>query len=107
MTYPRALTRAEFRRCFAESMRDMTGAAQAVTDIWPYVDGLDALAEGVARIGDVAHIYRDGSCRYDHVLLETDRANVFLVIVVDLGARDVLGHHLLDLDIEYGLAAEH
>jgi hypothetical protein len=106
MTYPRELSETEFRRSYADPMRDMTKAQQAAADIWPYVDLLTPQSVGVARIGDVALVSRDADSRYDHVLLDTGMENTFLVIVVDLGARAVLGHHLLDLNIKYGLATE-
>jgi hypothetical protein len=107
MTRHRLLTKDELLQCFAEPMRDMTAAPEAAADIWPYVDGLDLSRLGITNIGDVAQVYRDGRLRYDQVLLRTDITNVFLVIVVDLSAEAVLGHHLLDLNIEYGLARPH
>ena len=103
----RLLTKDEFLACFEKPMRDMTEAPEAVTDIWPYVDELTPTILGITQVGDVAHIYRDGRARYDQVLIQTDAANVFLVIVVDLAAGAVLGHHLLDLNIEYGTATQH
>jgi hypothetical protein len=36
----------------------------------------------------------------------TRTANVYLVVVVDL-LREVLSHHLLDLNFEYGLTTRH
>ena len=103
----RRLTKVEFRECFAMPMRNMSSQPEVVTDIWPYVDEINPTSEGVRQFGDVSHVYRDGKSRYDQVLIQTDAANVFLVIVVDLTARAVFGHHLLDLNIEYGTAAEH
>ena len=87
-------------------MHDMTDAQQGVADIWPYVDSLVPQDVGVTRIGDVAYVYRDGAARYDHILLETEQEDTFLAIVFDLGARAILGHHLLDLKIKYGLATK-
>lgn len=107
MTDHRLLTKSEFLRCFAEPMRDLTDAQEAVADIWSYVDGLDPTDVGVTEIREVAHVFRDGKLRYDQVLLQTNMANVFVVIVIDLSARAVLGHHLLDLGIEYGITTEH
>ena len=40
---------------------------------------------------------------YQHVLVECDTADVFLVLVLDVPARTVTGHHLLDLNQVYGL----
>jgi hypothetical protein len=41
---------------------------------------------------------------YQHVLIQCEAANVFLVLVLDLHERAVAGHHLLDLNEVYGLA---
>ena len=106
MAYPRELSSAEFRRCFAVPMRDVTDAHQPAADIGWYVNLLTPQGVGATRIGDVAYVYRDGGYRYDHVLLDTGTENTFLVVVVDLGAAAVLGHHLLDLNIEYGLSTK-
>ena len=99
----RLLSKDEFLSCFAEPMRDVTAEADAPIDIWPYVEAIDRSELGVARIDDVAHVYRDANGRFDQVLLGTGDANVFLVIVIDLAVRNIKGHHLLDLNKEYGL----
>ena len=104
MSFPRELSEAEYRRCFAAPMRDMTAAHQPAAEIGWYVDLLSPQAVGTPRIGEVATVYRDARCRYDHVLLDTGRDNAFLVIIVDLGVPAVLGHHLLDLNAQYGLS---
>jgi hypothetical protein len=103
----RLLTKEEFHSCFAEPMRDMTSSQEPALDIWPYVDLLEPREVGVQEIGDVSFVYRDAVGRYDHVLLETDVENVVLVVVVDLAAKSIFGHHLLDLNIEYGLSTQH
>jgi hypothetical protein len=107
MAEPRLLTKDEFLACFAKPMQDMTAAPEAATDLWPYVDYLHPASLGITQVGDVVQVYRDGRGRYDQVLIQTGTANVFLVIVVDLAARAVFGHHLLDLNIEYGTAPKH
>jgi hypothetical protein len=94
-----ALSEADYKACFAEPMRDVTATAEPVVDIWPYADELD-----VPELGDVAHVYRSGDARFDHVMIATGRANVFLVIVVDIAASAIHGHRLLDLNAEYGLS---
>ena len=58
-------------------------------------------------IRDVEYVYRDASQRYDHVVIAADTADIFLVVIVDRRAKRVLGHRLLDLLVEYGLASRH
>jgi hypothetical protein len=40
---------------------------------------------------------------FEHVLIRCDTPNVFLVLVLDLRAETVMGHHLLNLNKLYGL----
>jgi hypothetical protein len=42
---------------------------------------------------------------YEHVLVNTEDQNVFMVLVLDLDAGVVYGHRILDLRREYGLGA--
>lgn len=97
----RKLSDEEFKRCFSDPMRNVTADADGSVDIWPYIDGLDLGELGIPSIGDVNHVYRDALGRYDQVLIGTGRFNALLVIVVDLNAKTVFGHHLLDLGTSY------
>ena len=103
---PRQLTRQEFLACFQTPMADVTSFQEPAADIWPYVELIAPGDIGVSAIRDVEHVYRHPSGRYDHVLLATDRADVFLVILVDRQDIRILGHRLLDLPAEYELAAK-
>jgi hypothetical protein len=40
---------------------------------------------------------------YQHVLVECEMPNVFLVLVLDVVDDSIVGHHLLDLNRVYGL----
>lgn len=103
----RELTESEFLDCCSGSMSDVTSKQQPVADIWPYVDLLDPRSIGVVELRDVEHVYRDAAQHYDHVLIATEAADVFLVVIVDRRAKRVFGHRLLDLIFEYGLASKH
>lgn len=74
-------------------------------DIWTYIDAIPEVDFDGFTIGenDVMAVRRTGDRRYDHVLIPTQTKNVFLVIVVDLSADDVFGHHVLNLNEKYGL----
>ncbi|WP_378945686.1 hypothetical protein [Mesorhizobium sp. ANAO-SY3R2] len=102
MTSGRRLTEEEFQDCFAHPMIDITEHAEAVVDIWPYVDALDLHELGIPYVNDVHYVYRDAHDRFDQILLGTGRFNALLVIVVELGASAVFGHFLLDLNEEHG-----
>jgi hypothetical protein len=74
-------------------------------DIWTYIDAIPDSEFDCFTIGnnDVMAVRRTGDGRYDHVLIPTETTNVFLVIVVDLAAEAIFGHHLLNLNDKYGL----
>jgi hypothetical protein len=102
MIAPRALSDDEFRSCFAEPMRDVTTDGDASVDIWPYVDALDLDILGIPSVHDVRNVYRDARGWYDQVLVGTGRFNALLVVVVDRRDAKIFGHHLLDVNREYG-----
>jgi len=107
MSDPRELSEPEFEACWANPMKDVTDGASIAINIWPYVDALDPIKIGVQAIFDVTYVYQDARARFHHVLVETDQENVILVIVIDLNAQAVLGHHLLDMNIKYGISTSH
>jgi len=75
-------------------------------DFWPYflsippadVAGFD-FSERI-----VTHAWTMPQLAVQHVLVHCEDPNVFLALVLDLDARRVRGHHLLDLSKHYGLA---
>lgn len=105
----RQLDATEFEATFAAPMRDVLATATNVLDIWPYVTAIPAaeLLGNTIVDGCVEHVYRNGNDTFDHVLVVTRTKNVFLTVVVDLVRNTIFGHHLLDLNLEYGLLAPH
>jgi hypothetical protein len=115
----RLLTEPEFQATFVMPMRNLSavavnhkdgeaGVEGGVIDIWPYVASVPAadLDGEVVRTEVVDGVWRSGEERWDHVLVATDTQNVHLVVVVDLVADQIFGHHLLDLNAKYGVARQ-
>lgn len=73
-------------------------------NIWPYVDAINLRPFGIDRTLDVIKVYRDANNAYDQVLIETDKFNSLLVIVLDIRAKIIFGYHVLDLNEKYGLS---
>ena len=74
-------------------------------DFWPYFDSIpraDFRGHDCTG-GRVEYVYRDGSGRFEHVLVNSEDRNVFMVVVLDRQGQTVVGHHLLDLPELYGL----
>jgi hypothetical protein len=105
----RLLDPKEFKGTLAPPMRDVLASATNVIDIWPYVASvpLSDLFGNTIVDGMVEHVYRNATDTFDHVMVVTSAKNVFLAIVVDLKGDAVFGHHLLDLNQEYGLVTQH
>lgn len=102
------LTEEEFKHTLWDKMIDVTDSAVPALDIWPYVKQLNE--QGV--VGDsilngelVEYVYRTGTSTLDHVLLSGYRSNEYVVVVVDLIHGIIIGHHILDLNSEYGIQA--
>ena len=102
----RLLDDASFHATFGGRLRDVThGDAADAIDIWPYVDRIprDDVLPFDAAGRDVEHVYRTDDGRFEHVLIATDTKNGYLVVVIDLKAKQVHGHHVLNLNEKYGL----
>lgn len=101
-----ALTEPYFKATMKEPMVDVTAEPGDVVDIWQYVSDVAAevgLPELVLKRRLVEQVYRSGDHVHDHVVLLTDRKNVFVVIIVDRVRSVVSGHHILDLNQQYGI----
>lgn len=99
------LNEAEFAATFSEPMRKLPPDASPPFEFWSYFSAIPpADFEGyTARSGQVSHVWENSTGRFQHVLVNTTQANVFMVLVLDVDETRVLGHRLLDLSREYGL----
>ena len=102
----RELSKEEFLQTMGSGMKDITQDAEAVVDIWEYAGSL--LAENlISQYGFdnrlIEAVYSGENGHYQHVLLFTAQNNCYIVIVIDTEKRVILGHHLLDLNEEYGI----
>ena len=102
----RELSKEEFLQTMGSGMKDITQDAEAVVDIWEYAESL--LAENmISQYGFdnrlIEAVYSEENGHYQHVLLFTAQNNCYIVIVIDTEKRVILGHHLLDLNEEYGI----
>ena len=86
-------------------MQDITKSADEIVDIWEYTEAVLANEFSGRDTQDwsVAHVYRDGSNAWQHVLISTDVPDAFIVIVVGVAKRELLGHHFLNLRQKFGL----
>jgi hypothetical protein len=99
------LSREQYLATFGETRSRVSPDESPPFDFWSYFDAIP-LADFQNRdcsAGMVDYAWRDEAGRYDHVLVNSDDRNVFMVLVLDRMNVTVLGHYLLDLNSEYGL----
>ena len=100
------LTEIEFKNTFGGGMADITEKEiDEPIDIWNYVKKLtenQIVSRIVYEKELVEKVYRNDLKTFDHILLPTEKQNVFLTIVVDLEKKKIFGYKILDLNKEYG-----
>src|SRR5476649_1602791 len=97
------LTESEFHATFASPMQRVPLDSAPPVSFWPYFDAIpsDHFAGRVSLEGSVRYAWIDTTGRFQHVLIDTDDQNVFMVIILDLRECSVFGHRLLNLNREY------
>jgi hypothetical protein len=100
---PRELSREDFEATFLLPMVDISNSAAELVDLWRYADQVIANAYHNCTAWDwrVAHIYESGDARYQHVGIPVPKDDTYLTVVVDVDAREILGHSILDLGALY------
>lgn len=98
------LTDAQFRQTIG-GPRALADDEAAPFDMWSYFDAIPPadFAGRDCSAGSVRHVWRMTTTPFEHVLVDSDLPNVFMVLVLDRTRRIVHGHRLLDLDGEYGV----
>ena len=76
-------------------------------NFWPYFDAISQSDfEGYdCTAHTVTYVYRNDGAKLSHVLVNSTDPSVFMVLVLDIARRAVIGHRLLNLGNEYGLDA--
>jgi hypothetical protein len=101
------LTKKEFKATFSEKMNDVTNVADAIVDIWEYVEALETseyfINDYIIEKRLIEKVYRNSINTYDQILIPTIKNNVYLIIIVDIKKGNIFGHYLLDLNEEYGI----
>ena len=99
------LSKAEYLATMAEPMKRLPQDADAPFAFWDYFEAIpSADFEGhVCSAGTVTYVWQHPIEHFQHVLVDSEDQNVFMVLVLDVAGHSVLGHRLLDLNREYGL----
>ena len=98
------LSEDQYQATFSPPMRQLPPDAEPPFDFFSYFDAIPA--DDFARYecrGDVTYVWQDASATFQHVLFNSQDRNVFMAVILDLRAKAVVGHRLLDLNQLYGL----
>src|SRR5688572_24890648 len=104
-TAMKQLSEAEYLATMAEPMKRLGSDAGAPFEFWDYFDAIpQSDFEGHdCSAGSVTYVWEHPTGGFQHVLVDSEDKNVFMVLVLDIPSGRVLGHRLLDLNSEYGL----
>jgi hypothetical protein len=94
----------QFKATLGSPMKRLSSGAEPLFDFWHYFDAIpDDDFSGHRCVGDVTYVWEDPTCRFQHVLFNSQDVNDFMVLVLDVSTRSVTGHRLLNINALYGL----
>ena len=95
----RLLTEAEYKATMEPEPVQIGPDDEPPFDFWPYFDQIPDADLGGHNFseGAVTYAWHMPHANLQHVLVNCERPNVFLVLVLDLTARTVVGHYVLDI----------
>ena len=101
----RHLDDAQFHATFSLKMRNVKPDSAAMADVLPSVQAIPPIHLQGFELGElcVERVYRGDSGLFEHYMVCTTTANVYLVLVRDRVEQLFLGYHALDLNAKYGL----
>jgi hypothetical protein len=99
------LSQEQYLGTFGETRSRVSPDEGPPFDFWSYFDAIPPadFHNRNCSAGMVDYAWRDDAGRYEHVLVNSDDRNVFMVLVLDRLNATVYGHYLLDLNCEYGI----
>ncbi len=86
-------------------MQRLPPASEPPFDYWGYFDSIPSadFEQHDCSAGTVTYVWEHPNRRFQHVLVNSEDKNIFMVLVLDIDSQSVVGHRLLDLNQEYGL----
>lgn len=80
-------------------MQDITKNAKEIVDLWAYADPIieQKYHNCTAWEWQVRSIFLTEDKRYQHINIPVPLDNTYLVVIVDVNAKQIIGHHILTL----------
>jgi hypothetical protein len=97
------LTREKYLETFSGKNIELETQGYHTDHIWDYTETIPIIDYSGYEIawGQIPFIYQTGDEHYDHIFVSTKTSNAFVLVIVDNQSQEIIGHHLLDLNIEY------
>lgn len=98
------LSREEYLATMSGKMHNVTETAEPLVNIWSFVKRLPKsvpLSEYGVQKGLIEAVYENEQNTYQHILLFGEKKNSYVVLIIDVEERSILGYYPLDIDKEY------
>jgi hypothetical protein len=99
MEVTRELSRVQYDATFSPPMLNVTDSAEAIVDVWSYLDPVLDKSFPDADEWDwrVKHIYESRDGRFQHLYVAVPIDETYMLVIVDKPQKQIIGHYLLDL----------
>lgn len=99
-----ALSEAQFKQTLVGPMRQLPAESEPPFDFWAYIEAIPSEDfEGCKCEGDITYVWESSDGAFQHVLLNSQDKNIFMVIVLAIPEHKVLGHRMLNFNELYGV----
>jgi hypothetical protein len=94
---PKEISKEKFETTMVDKMIDIPNSEHSMYNIWPYVNDLKKahiISKKIEEDKLIHKVYRNAN--FEHILLNTEKENDFVVIIVNLNKHKVKGYYLID-----------
>ena len=101
---PKKLTQEKYNATIIGKMVEVEDSEKSMFNIWPFVNKLKRAQILPKKFNEsllINKIYRDSNNDFEHILLNTEKENHYVVIVANLTKKKIIGYLLVDSLIKY------
>lgn len=97
---PKKITKEKYESTLVGKMVDVTNSEKSMFNIWPFVNNLkkaNLIPRKIEEDKLVYKIFRSSNDHFEHILLNTEKENHFVVIIANLNKHKIKGYYPVDL----------
>lgn len=101
---PKKLSKEKYQSTLTSKMVDKSGDGKSKFNIWPFVNELKRariLSKKTNESELIYKIYKDINDNFEHILLNSENKNNYIVVVVNFYKNKIIGYFSLELKNEY------